>query len=60
MIPERVIKVPKKEKKKLKNDRMKVRRFKCPVRSCTNREWSSAVEKSQGKKLEFSTGSHAQ
>ncbi len=59
-MPERVMKVPKMVRKKVRMTKTKVHRRNSPRRSCTFIECSIAVAVNQGSRPAFSTGSQAQ
>jgi hypothetical protein len=59
-MPERVMKVPKMVRKKVRMTRMKVQRRSSPRRCSTFIECSIAVAVNQGRRPAFSTGSQAQ
>src|SRR5688500_10302745 len=58
--PDRVMKVPKMVRKKVRMMRVKFHTFIIPRRSWIMIEWKKAVAVSQGRKPAFSTGSQAQ
>ena len=58
--PERVMNVPRSVRRKVAITSVMVQPFRCSRRSITMLEWMNAVAVSQGIKLAFSTGSHAQ